>query len=343
MNDVSGNGNNGTISGATWTTSGKYGNALTFNGTNALVTVNNATSLQLTTGMTLEAWVYPTSTTARYRDVIYKGDDNYYLEATSPQSGAPVTGGTFTSELFGTSALPVNTWSYLAATYDRSTLRLYVNGVQVASKSATAAMAVSTNPLQIGGNTIYGSYYNGVIDEVRIYNRALTQANPERHEYAGRRNGPDPYANAPNRYPNSERHGDIYADPTATATFTPTPDRTATATATATLPYRNTDTYTNSDANSDTYGNTNSAPHRPNSNSHAHSYGDSSTRFGGGLWIQCGKRDGRERCVRQREQRNHQRTTWTTSGKYGNALSFNGSNASRVTVPDSASLHLTTE
>ena len=126
--------------------------------------------------MTLEAWVYPTSTTARYRDVIYKGDDNYYLEATSPQSGAPVTGGTFTSELFGTSALPVNTWSYLAATYDRSTLRLYVNGVQVASKSATAAMAVSSNPLQIGGNTIYGSYYNGVIDEVRIYNRALTQA-----------------------------------------------------------------------------------------------------------------------------------------------------------------------
>jgi hypothetical protein len=46
----------------------------------------------------------------------------------------------------------------------------------VASKSAAAAMAVSSNPLQIGGNTIYGSYYNGVIDEVRIYNRALTQA-----------------------------------------------------------------------------------------------------------------------------------------------------------------------
>ena len=206
--------------GTTWTTSGKYGNALTFNGTNALVTVNNATSLQLTTGMTLEAWVYPTTTTACYRDVIYKGDDNYYLEATSPQSGAPVTGGTFTSELFGTSALPVNTWSYLAATYDRSTLRLYVNGVQVASKSATAAMAVSSNPLQIGGNTIYGSYYNGVIDEVRIYNRALTQAQIQSDmntPVGGTAPTPTPTATAT-------------PTPSATATFTPTPTATATFT-----------------------------------------------------------------------------------------------------------------
>jgi hypothetical protein len=173
--DASGNGNNGTALSTTWT-SGKYGEALNFNGTTSNVWISDAPILHLTNAMTLEAWVYPTSTTARYRDVIYKGVDNYYVEATSPQAGAPVTGGTFTSELFGTSALPVNTWSYLAATYDRSTLRLYVNGVQVASKSATAAIAVSSNPLRIGGNTTYGSYYNGVIDDVRIYNRALTQA-----------------------------------------------------------------------------------------------------------------------------------------------------------------------
>jgi hypothetical protein len=49
VTDASGNGNNGTINGATWTTSGKYGNALSFNGSNARVTINNAPSLQLTT------------------------------------------------------------------------------------------------------------------------------------------------------------------------------------------------------------------------------------------------------------------------------------------------------
>src|SRR5262249_4025080 len=52
VTDLSGNGNNGTIGGATWTTSGMYGNALSFNGTNALVSINNSASLQLTSAMT---------------------------------------------------------------------------------------------------------------------------------------------------------------------------------------------------------------------------------------------------------------------------------------------------
>ena len=56
VQDVSGNGNNGTIANATRSTAGKYGGALSFNGTNAQVNVPNSSSLQLTTGMTLEAW-----------------------------------------------------------------------------------------------------------------------------------------------------------------------------------------------------------------------------------------------------------------------------------------------
>ena len=71
--DVSGNGNNGTITGATWTTSGKYGGALVFNGTNALVTVNDSASLASHDGMTLEAWVDPSAVSSAWRDVIYKG------------------------------------------------------------------------------------------------------------------------------------------------------------------------------------------------------------------------------------------------------------------------------
>ena len=70
MADVSGNGNTGTIGGATWTTVGKFGNALVFNGTSAQVTVPNAASLQLTTGMTLEAWVFPTATPTGWRAVV---------------------------------------------------------------------------------------------------------------------------------------------------------------------------------------------------------------------------------------------------------------------------------
>src|SRR5262245_21130959 len=67
VTDVSGNTNTGTISGATWTTAGKFGGALVFNGTNARVTISDAPSLRLTTGMTLEAWVFPTTAPTGWR------------------------------------------------------------------------------------------------------------------------------------------------------------------------------------------------------------------------------------------------------------------------------------
>jgi len=174
VRDSSGNGNNGTLQGgASWTTSGKYGNAISFNGTNAYVSVPNSSSVQLTTGMTLEAWVNPSQRKGVWRDVIYKGNDNYYLEADST-NGKPATGGTFGPPLFGSGALTTNAWTHLAGTYDGVTLRLYVNGTQVSSRGQTGPIAISTNALQIGGDSIYGQYFPGTIDEIRIYNRALS-------------------------------------------------------------------------------------------------------------------------------------------------------------------------
>ena len=72
--------------------------------------------------------------------------------------------------------IPVTTWTHLATTYDGATLRLYVDGVQVSSKPQTGTLASSANPLQIGGDDIYGQYFSGLIDEVRVYNVALTAA-----------------------------------------------------------------------------------------------------------------------------------------------------------------------
>ncbi len=244
LTDLSGNANNGTISGATWTTSGKYGNALSFNGTNALVTVNNAPSLQLTSAMTLEAWVYPTTVSNTWRDVIYKGNDNYYLEGTSSNSSRPAAGailGGVYGEVYGTAALTANTWAHLAVTYNGATMQLYVNGVQVASHAQTGAIATSTNPLQIGGDSLYGQYFAGRIDEVRIYNRALSvaevQSDMNTPVTATATPTPTPTAtptstSTPTATPSAT--ATFTPTPTATATFTPTPTATATATATAT-------------------------------------------------------------------------------------------------------------
>jgi hypothetical protein len=67
-------------------------------------------------------------------------------------------------------------WSHLAATYDGTTVRLYVNGVQVSSEAASGAMTASTDPLRIGAGEGGDEWFDGLIDNVRIYSRALTQA-----------------------------------------------------------------------------------------------------------------------------------------------------------------------
>jgi hypothetical protein len=76
----------------------------------------------------------------------------------------------------GTAAVPQNTWTHLAATHDGATLRLYVNGVQAASQAVTGTIRTSSGALSIGGNAVWGEYFRGRLDEVRVYNRALSAA-----------------------------------------------------------------------------------------------------------------------------------------------------------------------
>ena len=149
------------------------------------VTVADSSSLDLTSGMTLEAWVLPTANGGgSWRNVVIKeriGGEIYNLYANA-DTNAPVvyvvraSQPDAPSDARGTAQIPLNTWTHLAATYDGSTLRLYVNGTQVGSRAVSGSLATSTGALRIGGNSLWGEYFAGRIDEVRIYNRALTAA-----------------------------------------------------------------------------------------------------------------------------------------------------------------------
>src|ERR1051325_6615131 len=75
-----------------------------------------------------------------------------------------------------TAALPANTWTHLATRFDGTAVRLFVNGVQVASLAQTVQLAPTTATLQIGGDAYAGENFAGLIDEVRVYNRALSAA-----------------------------------------------------------------------------------------------------------------------------------------------------------------------
>ena len=74
----------------------------------------------------------------------------------------------------GTAAMALNTWTHVAVTFDGTILRLYVSGVQVKTQALTGSLLSSTGALRIGGNAVWGEYFAGLIDEVRIYNRALS-------------------------------------------------------------------------------------------------------------------------------------------------------------------------
>ena len=176
--DQSGTGNNGTLSNATWSVTGKFGSSLSFNGTNSHVSVPDSTSLDLTTGMTVEGWVR-LNVAGGFRTLLVKerpGDLVYGVYANTdgnrPQSQVTVNG--TPRWIDGTAAVPPGVWTHVAATYDGATQRLYVNGTQVASLALAGSITTSNSPVKIGGNAIWGEWLNGLIDEVRIYNRALS-------------------------------------------------------------------------------------------------------------------------------------------------------------------------
>ena len=179
--DASGNGNEGSLIGAARTTSGQYGRALTFDGLNDQVAVLDDASLDLTDAMTLEAWVRPSPANAGWRTVVLKeqpGDLVYglYAAATGFRPSGHVFVGGNDERVQAPAALPGNAWSHLATTYDGSALRLYVNGALVGTIAATGDMGTSSGPLRVGGNSIWDEWFEGAIDEVRVYDRALTAA-----------------------------------------------------------------------------------------------------------------------------------------------------------------------
>ena len=184
VTDRTGLGHAGTIAGATWTTQGRFGGALTFDGVNDWVTVADANDLDFTAGMTLEAWVYPTAMgNGSWRTVLLKerpGGETYnlYAHATNVTATYVVRAAqpSVPLDARGPSPLAVNTWTHLAATYDGSTLRLYVNGTEVGTRTVAGPLLTSSGVLRLGGNSVWGEYFSGRLDEIRIYNRALTTA-----------------------------------------------------------------------------------------------------------------------------------------------------------------------
>lgn len=175
--DLSGNGNDGTFQGTapSWT-SGKYGSAVLLDGTDEYIGVSDSPSLRVTTGLTIIIGFRVQDNT--YRGLVSKstlasdwGDYTLYLA-----SGVAVFGLNDAVVLVQTQASSIltNTSYAVAATYDSSNLKIYIDGKFQAQTAYSTAIATSSDPLVIGGyyKTIY--YMNGLIDFVMIYNCDLS-------------------------------------------------------------------------------------------------------------------------------------------------------------------------
>lgn len=185
--DKSGNNNNGTLTNNSSYSSpgwvdGKYGKALSFNGNNWVDCGTNS-SLNTPPQFTQEAWIYPTITDDSYHGFLgYQPDDNtpsnnvrsaclYVSEKTRLHAGfGNVT--YWNSLLTGYNVITQNTWNHVVATFDGIYYKIYVNGIEKYYTSALEGKTPYPTPIRYIGRV--NDYFKGSIDEVRIYNRALT-------------------------------------------------------------------------------------------------------------------------------------------------------------------------
>jgi hypothetical protein len=179
--DSSGNGNDGTVYGATWTT-GISGKALGFDGIDDYVNFGDVASLNTET-ISVSMWTKPGMQDA---DNIFlsKGEYNeagWYLWHTS-DNGIQLRVNNATSHEIdsATSFFTFNEWQHIAVVFNKTKVFWYKNGIPFAADpdddiSMDWALPTGKN-LTIGDYSIYHDTYNlnGTIDEVRIYNRALT-------------------------------------------------------------------------------------------------------------------------------------------------------------------------
>jgi hypothetical protein len=146
-------------------------------GVDDLATVLDSPSLDLTGGLTIEAWVKAADVKGRLSILMKDGSEDlsYALYGADPSKpNVSVLIGKNTRRAQGVRRLAVGAWTHVAATFDGMELRLYLDGVPSKTMKGKGAITPSAGVLRLGGKGLWGELFAGVLDEIRIYDRALT-------------------------------------------------------------------------------------------------------------------------------------------------------------------------
>ncbi len=187
--DRSGAGNDGTLTNGPAVTEGKIGQALSFDGSNDYITMGDINALDGVTAMTASAWVKTPSGMSAERHIVDKAactgatdSGTFELWHALNDEGKPsftfYKNGGSPNDYRATSSVEMDDdqWHLVTGTYDGAALKIYVDGVETGSTAVASVTSPSTSyAVQIGGNCNSNPFpWLGSIDEVRLYNRALS-------------------------------------------------------------------------------------------------------------------------------------------------------------------------
>jgi prepilin-type N-terminal cleavage/methylation domain-containing protein len=178
--------NDGTLVNGPTQVDGVIGQALSFDGVDDYVSISTSASLDIDTNpVTMEAWVYPTSVSQSYREIIgrgVRGFNGYGLNLNTDKINLGYHGG---GSLNSVATLNANQWYHVVGIINGASSKIYIDG-KVDNTIGTVDIKASIYNATIGAfitappNT-YGYYFPGFIDEVRIYNAALTAQEIQKH------------------------------------------------------------------------------------------------------------------------------------------------------------------
>jgi prepilin-type N-terminal cleavage/methylation domain-containing protein len=190
--DTSGYGNNGTIynNEATFVSSPVDGHALDFNGSSDYIDCGENTIFNIATEITIEAWIKTDTVTPQYQGIVGKGDTSgeriYYLYLSNNKIKVLTDGTGGVDTLVTTETLSPEEWIHAVMVWSvlQDKLKVYLNGVEKSKDAMTTSLRVNANSVTVGRiETI--TYFDGLIDEVRIYSEALPSTEIQKHYVQG--------------------------------------------------------------------------------------------------------------------------------------------------------------
>ena len=176
--DSSGSNNDGMLTGGpVWQpSSGKIGGALQFDGNDDYVTISNESNFDLTDQITVAAWIKVNNFNRMWQSVVTKGDNAWRLHRYVETNNLKFNYDRGARGPVGSINVNDGKWHHVSGVYDGSKLYLYVDGSLDASVDAPDGIKTNDFNVCIGECLeIRGRYWNGMIDDVRIYNYALSQ------------------------------------------------------------------------------------------------------------------------------------------------------------------------